>query len=686
LMSRALLVLVALVLLSLGLGPPTCSGSAEPSEPLRLRVYVGPPKVPADNGVYESIFVQLQDSKGRPARAPDYLVVHLSSSSTHVGSVEPAVTIPRGGCYARAKFYSTFTPGSTVITAAAPGYISGQATMTTTGPVPTKLAVYVIPPVLPADGGVHEAIVVQLQDDGGSPARAPLGDVWVTLSSSNTTVGSCPSLAVIRAGETFVKTYFYSGLEPGTTVITAMASGYSTGQASVKTDIPTDDARVLKVYAAPPKLPAEGAVYEALAVQLQDSRGRPARAPVDITVDLSSSSTSVGFVDRFVTIRMGRTFSSARFYSTFRAGGTVITAASSGYVAGQASLTTVGPVPSKLVVYPVLPVLPSDGSSSESIVVQLQDQGGTPAKDPEGDVAVDLFSSVSDVGAVTRRIVIPYGGTHAWASFNSTYIPGQTTITAIAPGYTSGQAPLTTQLIDLIPLHLSVSAEPENVNSSGRVSLRIYVTYEGRLPVKGATLNLSSDRGGEFTKVVEEGMGIYTANYTAPRVTQRTSLTITVNASKKGYLPGNGTIQVTVHPVIQRGSLLIRVTDQDGNPIEGALIESIAQPQDQQPLKGKTDRDGKVSFGDLIPGLYRIQANATGLNSGVEEVNIPNGGSAAMTISLKRPPSPLQTLTASPYMIIPIPAAVAILAAVLVLRRRKGEDKEEFMEEETPEG
>jgi len=186
-----------------------------------------------------------------------------------------------------------------VITAAAPGYISGQATMTTTGPVPTKLAVYVIPPVLPADGGVYESIVVQLQDDGGSPARAPLGDVWVTLSSSNTTVGSCPSLAVIRAGETFVKTYFYSSLEPGTTVITAMASGYSTGQASVKTDIPTDDAKVLKVYAAPPKLPAEGAIYEALAVQLQDSRGRPARAPVDITVDLSSSS-NLGLLRRQV--------------------------------------------------------------------------------------------------------------------------------------------------------------------------------------------------------------------------------------------------------------------------------------------------------------------------------------------------------------------------------------------------
>ncbi|MBS7638357.1 carboxypeptidase regulatory-like domain-containing protein, partial [Candidatus Bathyarchaeota archaeon] len=622
-MSRGLFVGVALILLSSGLLLVSVSGATEPSEPLRLKVFVGPPKIPADNGVYEAVFIQLQDSKGRPARAPEDVVIHLSSSSIHVGSVEPTVTIPKEKSHTVARFQTTYTPGSTMITAAAPGYITGQATMTTTGPVPTKLAVYIAPPVIPADGGVYEAIVVQLQDDGGSPARAPLGDVWVTLSSSNMTVGSCPLLAVIRAGETYVKIPFYSGLAPGSTVITAMASGYSAGQTSVKTEEPGDDPRSLKVFIAPPKVPAEGVSYDSVYIQLQDSKGRPARAPADLRVDLSSSSASVGLVDGSLTIHMGRTSSSARFHSTYRAGSTVITAAASGYTTGQASLTTVGPVPSKLVVYPGLPSIPADGNSSEVIVVQLQDHGGTPAKDPEGDVAVDLFSSVSDVGLITQRVVIPYGGTHTLARFYSTYVPGQTIITAIAPGYTSGQATVTTHLIDLIRLNVTISAEPDIVNSSGRVYLKANVTYEGRSPARGATLKLSSDGGGEFTAVREEGGGIYTVEYTAPKVYQKTICTITAEASKKGYLTGNGTVRVTINPVIQRGSLQIHVTDQAGKPIPGAVVESTNQPQGQQPLKGTTNQEGKVHLEGLIPGPYRLQIHAPGYNPATEEARVP---------------------------------------------------------------
>ncbi|MEM2126909.1 MAG: carboxypeptidase-like regulatory domain-containing protein [Candidatus Bathyarchaeia archaeon] len=684
-MSRDLFVEVALILLASGLVHSSVWGATEPSDSLKIMVFVGPPKVPADNGVYESIFIQLQDSKGRPARAPEDVVIRLSSSSTHVGSVESTITIPKGGSHAVARFYSTYTPGATVITAAAPGYITGQATMTTTGPVPTKLAVYVAPPVIPADGGVYEAVVVQLQDDGGSPARAPLGDVWIILSSSNTTVGSCPSLAVIRAGETHARVPFYSSLTPGTTVITAMASGYSTGQASVKTEVPGDDPRNLKVFIIPPKVPAEGAAYDSIYVQLQDSKGRPAKAPADVRVDLSSSSASVGLVDSSLTIPMGRTSSSARFYSTFRAGSTVITAAASGYATGQASITTVGPVPSKLVVYPVLPALPADGNSSEVIVVQLQDPGGTPAKDPEGEVAVDLFSSVSEVGLVTQRVIIPYGGTHAVARFYSTYTPGQTTITAIAPGYTSGQASVTIHLIDPIQLKVSLSALPEMINSSGSVYLKINVTYEGRSPVKAASLKLLSDIGGEFTKVREEGGGIYTANYTAPQVYHKTNCTITAEASKKGYLTGTGSVRVIVNPVIQRGKLQVYVTDQDGKPLMGAKVESTTQPQGQQPLKATTDKEGRISFDGLIPGLYRLEANMTGYNPATEEARVSNGGSTSITISLTRNPSFLELLITPPYVAIPIGASAAAAATSLIIirRRRKRMDETESREEES---
>jgi hypothetical protein len=674
---------VIFLALALALFIPLSMVDSQVAEPLRLRVYVAPPKVPADNNIHECIYIQLQDSRGRPARAPEDVLVHLSSSATYVGSTEPEVTIPKGHNYAVAKFYATYTPGSTVITAAALGYVTGQATMTTAGPVPVKLAVYISPPVLPPDGGVYEAIVVQLQDEGGTPARAPLGDVWVTLSSSNTTVGSCPSMVVIRAGETFTRTLFYSGLSSGTTVITAMASGYAAGQATVKTESSEDEPKALKVYAAPPKLPAEGSAYEAIMVQLQDARGRPAKASSDIRVDLSSSNLQVGGVDEGVVIYGGRSCAMARFISTFRAGGTVITAASMGYTSGQASLTTVGPIPSKLTVYPALPALPADGNSSRTIVVQLQDAGGTPAKDPEGVVQLDLFSSQSEVGLVTQRVLIPYGGTYAVTTFNSTYIPGTTSITAISAGYASGQASLTTHLIDLFSLMVKVTAEPTVVNSSDRVSVRVYVSYEGRLPAKGATVSLTSSQGGTFTKVVEEGNGYYTATFTAPNVVQKTVCRITANASKKGYLDGNGTIELVVNPVFYKGSLTINVADTDNNPLKGAIVASLSQPPGQQPLKGSTDEKGRVVFSDIIAGGYRFQVNMTGFEPREEEITVRAGGSLAVTVNLSRLPSPLQTLLTFPYVLAPIAAIIGAGAFILLLwRRRRTKEAPETPEEE----
>lgn len=566
------------------------------------------------------------------------------------------------------KFHTTYTPGSTVITAAALGYVTGQATMTTIGPFPVKLVVYASPPVLPPDGGVYEAIVVQLQDEAGTPARAPLGDVWVTLSSSNTTVGSCPSRVVIRAGETFTRVPFYAGLSPGTTVITAMASGYATGQATVKTESSEDEPKALKVYAAPPKVPAEGVAYEAITVQLQDARGRPVKAVLDIRVDLSSSNLQVGEVDGSTVIYRGRSYALVKFISTFRAGGTTITAASMGYTSGQASITTVGPIPSRLTVYPVLPGLPADGNSSNSIVVQLQDEGGSPARDPEGIVHVDLFSSQSEVGWVTQRVYIPYGRTYTTAAFNSTHTPGTTSITAISAGYSSGQASLTTHLIDLFSLKLNLTAEPSMVNASDKVSLRVYVSYEGRLPAKGVTVSLASSHGGSFTKVVEEGNGYYAATYTAPNVLQKTLCRITAKATKKGYLDGNGSVEVMVIPVFHKGSLVIHVADMDNNPLAGAVVASLTQPPGQQPLKGTTDDKGRVTFTDIIAGTYRFQVNMTGFDPQEAELTVRAGGSLSATVNLPRPPSPLQTLLTFPYLL-PVGAAVGIGALIILLWR-----------------
>ncbi len=96
----------------------------------------------------------------------------------------------RGDTSASANFKTTFSPGTTTISASATGYSTVQASITTIGPIPSEIAVYGFPSTLPADGNKYNAIMVQLQDSSGSPARAPQGGVQVALSCSDTSVGT----------------------------------------------------------------------------------------------------------------------------------------------------------------------------------------------------------------------------------------------------------------------------------------------------------------------------------------------------------------------------------------------------------------------------------------------------------------------------------------------------------------
>lgn len=210
----------------------TFAATTIPSGPSKLQVYISPPKVLADNSVYEVVYVQPQDANGNPARASEDVKVLLLSSKTDVGTVQPEVTIRKGETYAVAKFSTTFVAGTTTITAMAAdsGYASGTATITTVGP--SKLAFYAVPPVLPvplssAEEREYPVIIVQLLDANDNPAKAPKGGVEVMLYSSNTTVGTVTDKVVIKEGEDFAvaNATFYPTYSPGSTTIVAATSG-----------------------------------------------------------------------------------------------------------------------------------------------------------------------------------------------------------------------------------------------------------------------------------------------------------------------------------------------------------------------------------------------------------------------------------------------------------------------------
>lgn len=651
------------------------------SEPSNLKIYVGPPSVLADNSVYDSIFVQLQDSKGVPARARQDTMIRLSSSKTNIGSVDPVITVPAGFTYAVAKFNSTYTPGSTTITAAASGYMTVQASITTVGPVPSNLAVYGFPPAVPADGGSYPAIIVQLQDLNGIPAKAPIGDVNVTLSSSNVIAGTVDPFVVIKGGTTYAVATFDTTNAPGSAVITGQASGYSSGQATITTQQIGGQPTNLKVYVGPPTVPADGVAYEQVAVQLQDSSGTIAQASSDVAVALSSSDTAVGTVEPNIIINYTQVYALANFYSTYRSGTTAITAAATNYTSSQAFLTTVGPVPSKLAVYCVPSSLPADGSSYDAIVVQLQDSLGTPAKDPVGNITVYLFSSVPQAGDVSPTVVIPFGKTHSTGSFFSTYTANSTTITAQTSGYDPGQAAVTTYLIDQYTLNVSVTAQPTTINSTEQTTVTAYVTYDGTSPTLGATVNFTSDNGGAFSATTDEKNGYYTSVFTAPTVTKQTVCTILANATKPGYTSGQGNAQVTVNSTTHIGNILLHIEDDSGNALSEANVITVTQPTSILQLSDITDDAGNIVFDNVLEGSYTVQITKSGYEAKNETISVTAGQTTDQTISLSNTPSPWPPTPILIAIVAIVVIAIAIIA--LVLRKYKISFSKEAPSQET---
>jgi len=415
--------------------------------PSKFAVYITPPKLPADNKVYYyTVTVQLQDATGKPAKAPSPgVTVSLASSNTLVGTVSSPITIPTGSTYAQTSLYTTYTSGSTLITAASAGYTSGSATMTTIATVPTKIAVYAAPQSVPADSSTHWNIIfVQLQDAAGNPARAPL-TTGVSLISSNATVGTVQSPITISAGSTYATAYFSSTYTPGTTLITASAAGYTPGSVVMKTVAPNPTKLV--VYPGP-LLPADNGWHSTAAVQLQDTAGTPARAPAGgVSVTLTSSNLTVGTVSSPLTISAGSSFADFTFKATYTPGTTLITATSAGYATGTATMTTVAAAgtPSKLAVYSVPPKLPAEsGTYYYPLIIQLQDAAGKPANAPTGGIGISLSSSNPSIGTVTQAITISGGSTYTRTWFDSAYTPGSTMVSAVASGYSSGSGSVTT--------------------------------------------------------------------------------------------------------------------------------------------------------------------------------------------------------------------------------------------------
>ena len=678
---------------------------AATTDPSKLKIFIGPTSVLADNNTYNCIFVQLQDSTNKPARALQDTTISLSSSLTNIGRVDPSITINEGETYASANFSSTFSPGTTSITASATGYATVQSSIITIGPIPSSVAVYGFPSTLPSDGGCYDAIMVQLQDSSGIPAKAPRGGVLVGLSCSNTSIGTVSPNVTIPEGKTYAIASFNTttaAQQEGklkSVIVTSVVQGYISQQVTITVSPIVTNPNQLRIFSGPTQIPADQSSYQQIAVVLQNSAtGFIGVFTSDVEVSLGSSDPSIGKIDSQLIIPQGETHALATLNSTYKAGTTTLTAVATDLLRSQLAITTTGFTPTKLAVYCAPSTIPSDRGEYQSIQVQLQDSQGRPAKDPQIDVNLNLFSSQPTVGTVVSTLTIPFGKTQATGTITVSNTPGATTITAQASSYTTGQGTVTTYIIDFLPIQISAIANSTTLNNGQKTDIVVYITADDA-PVTGATIQFTSDNGGTFTSASDQGNGAYKTTFTAPSFTQARTCTITATAAKTGYVTSQATTQVTVQPPTAAptatpvpgatptptpipgmnatstsdspGTIQIRVEDYEGNPLSNATIFSTIQPVGAQNLTGATNSTGYITFTNVTAGQYSFNISKDGYESLITPINF-KGESIKTALALSSESVTSGNSDSSILIIIVIIVVVVVLAiSVLLLKRRK---------------
>ncbi|MFQ6135435.1 MAG: hypothetical protein ACE5KU_06465, partial [Nitrososphaerales archaeon] len=161
---------------------------------------------------------------------------------------------------------------------------------------PLALVVTPAPSTVPADGSEYPIVVIQIQNSTGFPTPAPL-DTNIVLSSSKREVGDVERTITIPKGTSYSIAKFRPTTTPGTTTITAAATGFTIGVSEVVTIDPSSSPMKLVVELGPKQLLPELGAKGTVVVQLQDANGVLARASDDILVALSSSHPSIATVD-----------------------------------------------------------------------------------------------------------------------------------------------------------------------------------------------------------------------------------------------------------------------------------------------------------------------------------------------------------------------------------------------------
>ena len=161
------------------------------------------------------------------------------------------------------------------------------------------------------------------------------------------------------------------------------------------------------------------------------------------------------------------------------------------------------------------------------------------------------------------------------------------------------------------PLNVEVTASPQQVVSEEPSTIEVRVMWNG-VPVANTTVKVSSSTGGVFkeTEKLTDLNGEATFIFTAPPVTNETTIVVIAHAFREGYLDGEGQTVLLVFPKVLSLMVLTQqcvafseeevkvvVNARYGNsPVENVNITLSADAGECSPTTAFTDTGGNTTF------------------------------------------------------------------------------------------
>ena len=506
------------------------------------------------------------------------------------------------------------TTGGTAKTGGAGG--AGQITLTYTKSVPTtnNSTVVASPAGVPADGAMASTITITLKDAGNNL----ISGKTVTLASSR---GATDTISAASGASTNGMVVFF---------VTSSTAGLATFTATDTTDsvVITNTATVnfgtsidQLAFITPAQTDAAGAASATITIQLQDSGGTPKTYGTNLSVNLSTTSSTGVFRDTgntttisTVTILAGTNSASFKYKDTVAPSTSTITA-TAGSLTPATQIETITNAAASLLAFTTQPASTNLGATLAPVIVQLQDQYSNTVAQSGTAVTLALNGAALASGTVTQNT-----DASGKATFNHLVVGGVAsglTFTATASGLTSatsGTFNITSKVVVKLP-----NANAMNLTTSWNGGVLPGVNDTAQFDNTSVSATAANDKPDFGASTNYYGMNIlgWTANngYTVSNTAGNLSMTLGA-----GGITGQAlTHTFTFQPAIILGGSQIWNWGTTTNGISFSLVGNLN-------LNGSSL---VVTGTDLVTLSGSISGNGSLLNSGIGTLAIAGTDSAS---------------------------------------------------------